>query len=593
MAKKLAAKAAPTQPPAGEKRAFRMHDRLLLDVIKRQAGTLHKAVLEGVMNAVDAKAPEIHITLTDRQLVITDNGGGIDSKDAIYQVWETFGQPPTEDEKTKKTYGYFRMGRGQLFAFGRNKWETGKFSMLCDIENEGLNYELIEDDEIHTHGCHIVIDLYTPLNPSAIAQMERELEVSIKYVPAIVTFNDRQLTVPIGKVNWDHETDDAYIKLKDTGNLVVFNLGVLVESHPQYKFGCGGEVVSKRQLKVNFARNEVMSDCPIWKRVKPIVDQRARAKITRQPVLNDGARQRIADEMLTGDANRAAAASAKIITDVTGRNWSISQLFHSVWQDTITTAPQGERRGDRLMQHKLAFVVGQTTLDRFRVESLEELMEVLHRYDDGVGLANFAVTPFELAASDISSRHDLLPEKEWKTNEDFVIHVLRDNVYFLYRYLQEQRGVKHAEYNHHRRIKLGLSDSADGWTDGETYIALNREYISRVGFRNGAWTQYAMLLIHELCHDESDLNSHVHSPEFYENYHEWTHHACVGEFVRYCLARIPQIAKAVQKRIPAMQLKQQDHVVLADRATEGLEKSIQEASPPPLAARAVPRRRRT
>ena len=39
-----------------ETRRFKPHPQLLLDVIQRQAGTLGKAVLEAVMNAVDAKA---------------------------------------------------------------------------------------------------------------------------------------------------------------------------------------------------------------------------------------------------------------------------------------------------------------------------------------------------------------------------------------------------------------------------------------------------------------------------------------------------------------------------------------------------------
>jgi hypothetical protein len=42
---------------------FKMHPKLLLDVIQRQAGTLSKAILEGVMNAVDAGATHGAITL--------------------------------------------------------------------------------------------------------------------------------------------------------------------------------------------------------------------------------------------------------------------------------------------------------------------------------------------------------------------------------------------------------------------------------------------------------------------------------------------------------------------------------------------------
>ena len=42
-----------------ENRRFGMSPNLLMDVIRRQAGTLQKGVLEAVMNAVDARATEI------------------------------------------------------------------------------------------------------------------------------------------------------------------------------------------------------------------------------------------------------------------------------------------------------------------------------------------------------------------------------------------------------------------------------------------------------------------------------------------------------------------------------------------------------
>ena len=37
-----------------ETRTLNAHNKLLFDVIRRQAGTLSKAILEGVMNSVDA-----------------------------------------------------------------------------------------------------------------------------------------------------------------------------------------------------------------------------------------------------------------------------------------------------------------------------------------------------------------------------------------------------------------------------------------------------------------------------------------------------------------------------------------------------------
>lgn len=53
-----------------------MHPKLLLDVIRRQAGTLGKAILESAMNAVDAKATRCNIKLSATTLEVSDNGLG-------------------------------------------------------------------------------------------------------------------------------------------------------------------------------------------------------------------------------------------------------------------------------------------------------------------------------------------------------------------------------------------------------------------------------------------------------------------------------------------------------------------------------------
>ena len=124
-----------------ETRRFKMHPKLLFDVIQRQAGSLAKAVLEGVMNSIDAKATKCRITLTNNELTISDDGTGIRTRKSIEDFFETFGQP--HDESEGKVYGTFRMGRGQLFAYGKNRWRTGPFEMKIDIKNKGLDYELI------------------------------------------------------------------------------------------------------------------------------------------------------------------------------------------------------------------------------------------------------------------------------------------------------------------------------------------------------------------------------------------------------------------------------------------------------------------
>ena len=104
-----------------ETRHFRIdHNKLLLDVIRRQAGSLTKAIMEGVMNAVDAGATRCDISVTADTVTITDDGKGFASKKEIQEWFEVFGAAHSEEEA--KTFGTFRMGRGQMFAYGVNKW---------------------------------------------------------------------------------------------------------------------------------------------------------------------------------------------------------------------------------------------------------------------------------------------------------------------------------------------------------------------------------------------------------------------------------------------------------------------------------------
>ena len=51
-----------------ESRTFKMHDKLLLDVIRKQAGSIQKAVLEGVMNSIEAGATRVEVSVEPAQI---------------------------------------------------------------------------------------------------------------------------------------------------------------------------------------------------------------------------------------------------------------------------------------------------------------------------------------------------------------------------------------------------------------------------------------------------------------------------------------------------------------------------------------------
>lgn len=261
-----------------ETRRFKLHEyEILKDIITRQAGTLTKAILEAVMNAADAGAAEIDVTIAGRRVTITDNGKGFDSREQIESNFEVFGQPQTEEESSTKLYGEFRMGRGQVFHFGRNTWRTATFKMEVDVQKcitnkTGFEYDLYEglSDE---PGCHITVDLYRPLAQRDVGETAKELRKRVRYVPATIRVNGRVATVDPKSESWTLETEDAYIRLHESGRtLEVFNRGIFVEEFPRSRYGAAGVIVSKKKITVNFARNEIISSCPVWKRISEKFD---------------------------------------------------------------------------------------------------------------------------------------------------------------------------------------------------------------------------------------------------------------------------------------------------------------------------------
>ena len=122
-----------------EVRRFQIDPHAIMSLIKAQAGSIEKAMLEAVANSMDAGATRIDVTLDAKRIVIKDNGSGLGSKEDIYKFFEVFG---FDHSQLGRTVGRFGVGRGQLFCFGVNTWRTNTFQMAIDIKNKGMDYDL-------------------------------------------------------------------------------------------------------------------------------------------------------------------------------------------------------------------------------------------------------------------------------------------------------------------------------------------------------------------------------------------------------------------------------------------------------------------
>lgn len=540
--------------PTSEVRQFKMHQKLLYDVIRRQAGTLSKAILEAVMNAVDAKATGCQISITASRVTISDDGQGFRSREEIEQWFEVFGQPHEESEG--KTYGTFRMGRGQLFAFGVNTWTTNKFQMDIDIQNKGLDYELQTVSRVAS-GCLIEIALYDRLMPSAMAETIQDLEHWVKWCPIPVTLNDEVISTDPATVKWDTVTDEAYIRLKPHGSLAVYNLGIHVFDLPGYKYGTGGEVVSRKQVKVNFARNDIQSDCKVWAKVKQVVDQKAATKVAGKKALNDDERQRLVDRLLSGHLPFNEGREMRLVTAATGRQYTLREMSHLYQWKQLTNAPKGNRKADKLMKGEVAFVVADETLDRFRVKNLTAMLKKLDVLDeDGqVEWTKLKVTPFADLTKGMSEKYDVIDEADWTSNEMLWMRLISKGTHRL---------SCEDEKSRYRRLCLGESKTANGWTDGDTYICIDKKFLGKLNFNFQGFVSVGRLMLHELCHHSPDIEDHDHDQAFYEEFHD--HSDSIGDFATTLMACLPSICESLKKKLTKHTLVNQDQQVRMEEA---------------------------
>lgn len=555
---------------AAKKRKFKAHEQHLVNTVLRQAGTLWKAVLEGVMNSVDAGATRCDIKLTKNMVVIQDDGRGFETEKEIAEHFETFGTPHEEGDAT---YGEFRMGRGQMFAFGANDWQTNKFQMLVDIKKHGLDYELFQLRE-KTVGCRIEIRLYEELLPSELNTAAEELEKYVRYSPIPVTLNGKQLNLVAGNEKWDHVLPGAYLKLKDSlGEMRVYNLGMFVCAIPASEVGSGGILVSRKRLKLNFARNDVMRSgsqkCPVWAKVEPLMREKVQEAIKRKPTLTGDGRLSIFRRLRAGEPV-AGLADMALFTTCSGRHFTLKQLMNArETYPAICLGPYHDSRADKVMQMKLGFSLRKECLEMLGVATLPEFLVKL---DNTVRVnclkylgpndkffAKWPTSTLEKLAGELNEKYKLLKDSELKPVELAILKTIRRSAKYMGARMDRKD----------RQIVLGVSANAAAWTDGETYIAIDR---NRIDASNSIrlWTTLGHLMTHEYCHDGPSHATHTHSPEFYEHYHDSVrgfHRGCgaISNFVECAMYEFPKQMAAIDKKLGKQALRRADNLAISER----------------------------
>jgi len=551
-------------------RKFRQDPNLLKQVIMSQAGTLWKAVLEGVMNAVDAGASRLEIMASQTDIHLVDNGRGFRTNEEIEEYFEVFGKPHTADEG--KTYGRFRMGRGQLFAYGHNHWRSGKFSMDVNVhatkfwdEYGQLQYDL-QDTLENVDGCRINVHLSRPLDRGDLAQFEEDLKLNAKFVPIEVFLNGTRIDHSSSSIKWDAELEEADIKYRQRSELVVYNQGVRVTSYANHHYGVGGDVVSKVPLKVNFARNEIMSDCPVWQKLQRLIRRKgAEGREVREQTrgMTEDDRKATALQLLRGELPSNESYIAKVFTDIAWQHKSLNSILQKGYGGRITVGPKMyDELAKRIHAEKLAFVLSPQTLQRFGVDTVEELVAICtwtvrnsrHTYDwKEQPLQAAIVLDYDELAAGFSQEFTLVDKKKWTVRESAVMDALNHSAQWL-----QWGAPEELQARRDRVITLGCSEVTKHWTDGKTYVALDRKMISGGALDLDTFFRWCCMVVHELCHVTPSNCEHEHDVDFFHYYHNWTMGSRFGIFVQTVFMRLPTSYQKENKRMSRLGLKRLD-----------------------------------
>lgn len=503
------------------KKSFTAHQNLIRQVIERQAGTLTKALAEGVMNSIDAGAKSIVVEfLAEGQgkigkVRIVDDGQGFRSRREVDLCFGTFGQPHEMegDNSTDARYGTFRIGRGQMFAFGRNIWKTGLYQIEVDIR-DGLEYQVTKLPE-RRKGTEVTIQLFDPLDRNELNWQAKQLQELILFSPVDVTikFEEEDYEVVVGDNNpdfWTHQEGGfSFAADVDAYSLHVYCDGMFVERLAVHDCGLRGYLNSPKGLKLNTARNSVIRDCPLWKmmmeKIRFLSFGMFEARTTFSPAEVQAFWKTVTQWGLAGSKLRdfldrrklILLADESVVDYRTIRKWFGSRGRFKDAGRRLAFLTDDSQLADYNLQNNQALPLSRSLVNWFG--SFEVDRELLRELNVEL------VSEDEIREISDNKPADILDKDQWTVWEGRFVKLVEGLV---------------PKSMTRRTIHIGLHPGRLAWTDGRSYIACERRWVDRM--RNmgmGQIVETVTTVLHEYAHD-GPSDGVAHDLVFYRDFHD-------------------------------------------------------------------------
>lgn len=524
------------------RKPFELDPHLIHHVIHSQAGSIGKALIELIMNAVDAGSPTLDMEVHRTGFMVQDAGKGFQSESEVENYFGRFGTPHAEGDAT---FGRFRLGRGQIMAHAKTVWESQSWSMTVDTLTMGYAYDL-DDLPTPKPGCRITGEWYAPLESYDLHATLQELRDLVRYTPLVVTLNGQVITRSPEAETWDTEDELAYYRLRRDGSMAIYNQGVLVRHDPGHLWGVGGVIVTKKALDLNVSRTEILrKTCAVWQRVERELKRLAKLHMDHEEPhrQSESARSLRARELALADLSSIESfMDDKVFTLLPGvRHLSLRELMRQVQRlGQLTAVPLTAPlvRAENIAQSGIALCVHPRTLERFDCHDPEEFEATFLRIFDVVK-ARFhhfyaapAFLPYAVLNDTFVQKTQVIADRQIKDPETRRAWKALKRAIQIYLRTVRRRGPS-------LHILMGESNTADAWTDGRTYIAIQRQWVEALS-GGGLKAAYKILTLvdHELAHEGDSLNA-VHDEAFYARYHDisvnyaFQRHEAIQKFLAY------------------------------------------------------------
>ncbi|ELF6204798.1 TPA: ATP-binding protein [Pseudomonas putida] len=527
---------------------FELDPQIIHHIIYSQAGSIGKAIIELLMNSVDANASSVQLSLSREGFVCCDDGHGFASRQDVVRYFGRFGTPHSDGDAV---YGRFRLGRGQIMAHAKTVWRSTAWLMTVDTRTMGYHYDL-EDMDAALPGCEISGEWYERLTDIELMTAAQEVRDLVRYTRVHVVLNGQLITRDPRAERWDAEDEFAWYRVKADGAVSIYNLGVLVRHDPGHTWGAGGLIVSKQAIGLNVSRTEILrKTCKIWKSIAKNFGKMADQMAARlgDHRKTEARRERCARALLAGEAGMNNAYSKEeVVTLLPGkRHVSLAEFLRKCryshnkqqgGQFAVVDSALDVPKGEAIAREGIAVIVHPATLDRFGCYNAQDLVDCIGRIHVNLrrdieqtgsnfwGLTSLYVPrliAFSTLRDAFVERTSIVTEADALDRETRrAWTALR---WCLQRYGALCTGARATRGGHTRggktlHILLGSSNAAEAWTDGSSYIAIDVTIVRRLKSSPMRTASYIFSLMeHEIAHESDSLDC-GHDEAFYQRFHD-------------------------------------------------------------------------